>query len=193
MSRKEQKDRSESVRNLIIQTTIEIIRESGFEAVSIRNIGKKMGYTSGVIYYHFNDKQEILDAVHEVANKDMMDVIEKAGSEDRGAIENIKAVFFEIMKFAARDRDMFELILLDKYAVRNESINPWLCMIEAELLRGMGKGEIRAMDAKQAAFCIWSAYFGFHYMIGKADGADSEKAEETFNTMAQLLTKGLEA
>lgn len=192
MSRKEQKGRSESVRNLIIQTTIEIIKEDGFEAVSIRNIGKKMGYTTGVIYYYFKSKQEIIDAIHDMANKDIIRIIENTSTEDRGTIENIKLVFLEVMKIAAKDKDVFDSIMIDKYSVRNESINPWLSMIEAELKRGVEKGEVREVNVKQTAFCIWSAYLGFYYMIGKVNEEGLQKTEEIFNTMTQLISKGIE-
>lgn len=191
MVREGQKDRSESVRNLIIQTTIEIIKENGFEAVSIRNIGKRMGYTSGVIYYHFKNKQEIIDSVHSMANKDILHIIQNNSSEDYGTIENIKSVFYEVMKIAIKDKDIFELIMIEKYTVRKESINPWLSMIEAELQRGVEKKEVRNINVRQAAFCIWSAYIGFFYMIGKENEVDLAAAEDSFNTMTQLIAKGI--
>ncbi len=191
MSRKEQKDRSETVRNLIIQTTIDIIKENGFEAVSIRNIGKKMGYSSGVIYYHFKNKQEIIDAVHDMANKDIIHIIQNNSFEDKGTIENINSVFYEVMKIAIKDKDIFELIMIEKYTVRKESINPWISMIEEELMRGVEKKEVRNINVKQVAFCIWSAYLGFFYMIEKENEVNLASAEDSFNTMKQLIAKGI--
>jgi AcrR family transcriptional regulator len=196
MSRDAQKDRSEAVRGLIIQTTIEIMKESGIEAVSIRNIANRMGYTPGVIYYHFKNKQEIIDTVHGMANQEVIQIIKNRSDvekkEDRGTIENIKSVFYEVMKIAMKDKDIFDLIMIDKYSVRNESINPWLGMIEVALQEGVNKGELKKINVKQVAFCLWSAYVGFFYMIGKDNDIKIEDTEEIFNTMTQMMAKGIE-
>jgi hypothetical protein len=48
------------------------------------------------------------------------------------------------------------------------------------------------MNVKQTAFCIWSAYLGFYYMIGKVSEEELQKTEEIFNTMTQLISKGIE-
>ncbi len=192
MGRDAQKERSESVRNLIIQTTIELIKENGMEAVSIRNIGKRMGYTTGVIYYHFKNKQEIIDSIHDMANKEIIHIIQNNDGSNKGTIDNIKSIFHKVMEIALKDKDIFDLIMIDKYSVRKERINPWLSMIEEALQQGIEKGELRDIDVKQIAFCIWSAYIGFFYMMGKVDETDIVNTEDSFHTMTQMIAEGIE-
>ena len=165
MGRNDQQKRSEEVRRLIIETTVQIIKDEGFEAVSIRKISDRMGYSTGVIYYHFKDKQEIIDTIHEQADNQIKEIIQNCFNENTGCLEKIKNVFYDIMRIAVTQRDMFDLIVVNKYSKRNEKISPWLDMIKNELDIGIVKKEIKPIDTCKSAFAIWSSFFGFNYMI----------------------------
>lgn len=191
MGRDNQQKRSEEVKRTIIETALKIIEEEGFEAVSLRKIGDRMGYSIGVIYYYFKDKQEIVDTIHEQKCQEIYVIISKCYKEDAGCLENIKAIFHGIMQIAVTQKEIFDLIVMDKYSVRKEEINPWLNLIEKDLVKGIDKGEIRAIDTYQTAFGIWSSYLGFNYMLGKIKGIDLEKAEEMFTTMSSMILDGL--
>ncbi len=65
MAREDQKMRSEQVRQAILDTALEMGMREGFDELSIRKIIKEMNYSTGIIYYHFKDKQEIIDAIEE--------------------------------------------------------------------------------------------------------------------------------
>jgi AcrR family transcriptional regulator len=193
MGRNDQQKRSEEVRRLIIETTVQIIKDEGFDSVSIRKIGDRMGYSTGVIYYHFKDKQEIIDTIHEQADNQIKEIIRSCFKEDTGCLEKIKSVFYGIMQIAVTQRDMFDLIVVNKYSDRNEKIGLWLDMIKNELDIGIAKKEIKPVDTYKSAFAIWSSFLGFNYMITKDDGIDMTKADEMFNVMSALIFDGLKA
>ena len=77
MSRQHQQERSEAVKQMILQAALNIGLEEGNENVTVRRIGERIGYSTGVIYYHFKDKQDILD--------------ELARQLDREAYETVKS------------------------------------------------------------------------------------------------------
>ncbi len=193
MGRDDQQKRSEEVKNSIIETTIQIIKEEGFESVSIRKISDRMGYSTGVIYYHFKDKQDIIDTIHEQADNQIKGIVQKFFKEDTECLERIKNVFHGIMQIAVKQRDMFDLVVMNKYSDRNEKISPWLDMIAKELDSAVIKGEIKPIDTYQSAFAIWSSFLGFNYMIIKVDGIDMVKADKMFETMSKIIFDGLKA
>lgn len=56
--RKEQAQRTEAA---ILDAAFALMREAGFEAVTVRDICKKAGITTGAFYHHFQSKEELFD------------------------------------------------------------------------------------------------------------------------------------
>lgn len=58
-----QKQHSEQVKIQIVDTAMLLFQEHGFDQVSVKDIASAMGVTTGTLYHHFKNKQEIMDAV----------------------------------------------------------------------------------------------------------------------------------
>ena len=56
--RKEQAQKTETA---ILDAALSLMREAGFEAVTVRDICKKAGITTGAFYHHFQSKEELFD------------------------------------------------------------------------------------------------------------------------------------
>ncbi len=56
--RKEQAQRTESA---ILQAALELMREDSFDTVTVRDICKKAGITTGAFYHHFQSKEDLFD------------------------------------------------------------------------------------------------------------------------------------
>lgn len=56
--RKEQAQKTETT---ILNTALELMRQDGFEAVTVRDICKQAGITTGAFYHHFKSKEELFD------------------------------------------------------------------------------------------------------------------------------------
>lgn len=95
---------------------MEIGIEEGFEALTVRKISDRMDYTTGVIYHHFKDKQEIIDEIQKNANLEMKERILAVLKPNGGFIENTTGVFHSIMELAINERERYNLIVLDKYS-----------------------------------------------------------------------------
>ncbi len=52
-------------RNTILDAAVELFAEKGVANTSLEQIGKKAKVTRGAIYWHFQNKSEIFDALHE--------------------------------------------------------------------------------------------------------------------------------
>ena len=54
----------ESTKETIINETLTLFSEKGFEGVSMRDIAAAVGIKAASIYNHFKNKEEILSLIH---------------------------------------------------------------------------------------------------------------------------------
>lgn len=189
--REEQKQRSEQVRQAILDTALEIGMKEGFEALSVRKIIQKMRYSTGVVYHHFQDKQEIIDAIEASEMTKMHDKIAHILDASKDIAENMAAVFHEIMLLAFYEPERYNLIVLHKYSRRSDTRPQWLDYLSSGLKNGMQTGLIRTMDADQAAFSVWSSFLGFNLILSRRADVTLEEAEALYQTQMQIILKGI--
>lgn len=193
MARDEQKLRSEAVRQAILDTAYEMGLQEGFEAVTVRKIINKMKYSTGVVYHHFKDKQEIIDAIEEAETKRLRAVITAIIDEKADFISNMRAVFRRVMLLALEEPEKYNLIVLHKYSRHKTGLPEWISYIAGNLKKSMQEGTVRPLDADKAAFAVWSSFLGFDLMISRLSGLSPETAEELFNAQFDIILNGLRA
>lgn len=191
MARDDQKMRSEQVRQAILDTALQIGIEEGFEEVSIRRIISRMKYSTGVIYYHFKDKQEIIDAIEAEQTAGFVAIIRGLQDESKGVVENMRAIFRRVMRLALEEPEKYNLIVLHKYSRRNPDPPAFLAYLSDQLGKAMQAGQIRPMDPKSMALSIWSSFLGFHLMLSRYAGLSPEEAEALFQVQFDIILRGI--
>ena len=58
-----QDERSERSRALILDTALQLFSRQGYRATSIRDIAAKANVSTGSVYHHFKDKEELFDTL----------------------------------------------------------------------------------------------------------------------------------
>jgi len=64
----------------ILETAYELFAERGYDRTTMRELASRMGMTTGVLYAHFNSKDEIIHALAErsrARGKDLMDILSR--------------------------------------------------------------------------------------------------------------------
>ncbi|WP_340023866.1 TetR/AcrR family transcriptional regulator [Paenibacillus sp. FSL K6-1096] len=62
MSKEQRKAQErEAMRNLILATAAEIVKEKGIQQLSIRKIAERMDYSAGSVYHYFEGKDDIVE------------------------------------------------------------------------------------------------------------------------------------
>ena len=191
MAREEQKMRSELVRQAILDTALEIGIREGFEEVSIRKIIKEMKYSTGIIYHHFQDKQEIIDAIEQEETNQLQRKITELLDDNQDTLSEMKTVFHMIMKLAFEEPEKYNLVVLHKYSRKNLGQPGWISHLEKELEKAMEAGKIRKMDCEKAAFSIWSSFLGFNLMISRHIDLTIEESEEMLRVQFDIISKGI--
>ncbi|QHI71016.1 TetR/AcrR family transcriptional regulator [Aminipila terrae] len=191
MAREDQKMRSELVRQAILDTALEIGFREGFEEVSIRKIINEMKYSTGIIYHHFKDKQEIIDAIEQKETQWLQGKITELLKGNQDILSEMETIFHMIMKLAFEEPEKFNLIVLHKYSRKNSGQPEWISYLGERLKKAMDTGQIRKIDCEKAAFSIWSSFLGFDLMISRYIDLSIDVAEEMFRVQFDIILKGV--
>lgn len=99
------------LRDVLLRTTARLFQEKGYAAVSLRSIAAEVGVTTGSLYYHFSDKEEIvreiLDTGHKRVHEDVAQAIQDLGpratraAKIRAGVRAHIAALFESGSFPA--------------------------------------------------------------------------------------------
>lgn len=191
MAREDQKQRSDNVRQAILDTALEIGLNEGFEEVSIRKIINKMKYSTGVVYHYFKDKQEIIDAIEESETEWLRGIIKELLDPEKDSAYNIVTVFHRIMELAIEEPEKYNLIVLHKYSRENPSAPTFVSYLSESIRKDVDAGRIRRIDSNKAAFSVWSSFVGFNLMISRLPNLTKEDADDMFNIQSEIILKGI--
>ncbi len=103
-----------SKRDLILQTTLELITELGFHATPISLIIKKSDVASGTIYHYFKSKEELIDTLYSELKEEMGKAIINNIDQDINYKEKFFLIWKNLFSFFADNPKKFEF--LENYA-----------------------------------------------------------------------------
>ena len=95
-------------RNLLIQTTLQLVLEKGYEAISIQDITDRADLGRGTFYIHFKDKEEVVWT----ALRDLFQELELAAHKqlDRRMPQVEYYGLLNIFSHAEKNRDLYRVI-----------------------------------------------------------------------------------
>lgn len=98
--------------NILIESA-RLFRRKGFLATSIRDIGDALDITSAALYYHFKNKDELLEAVMQIALDRLRSAIEEATSAENHPALNIHLAMRAHLRISTEYQD-FAIVLLQE-------------------------------------------------------------------------------
>ncbi len=73
-----QAERSEGTRREILRVAKELFGDRGYEATSLDDVAEHAGVTKGAVYHHFSGKRDLFQAVFEMLEQELCDVVVEA-------------------------------------------------------------------------------------------------------------------
>jgi len=98
------KVKSEETRGRILAAALELFRQQGFEAATMREIAVKAGVATGAAYYYFDSKDAIVLAFYDQAQKDMAPEMEAALEATRDLRERLHKIIAVKLEYFAPSR-----------------------------------------------------------------------------------------
>ena len=191
MGRERQIQKNAETRKAILDAVIEIGLEEGFDELSIRKITDRLGYSSGIIYHYFKDKQEILDIIHRKTSMEIKEAVEHCMKPGRSFEKNMKVVYKMLSEISVYNPDTFKLILLSNYSHQNESVDIWIDMIIKAIEMGIESGELRKIDSEIMAYTLLNTFIVIQMIIREKEETDKRKIESIFNTEIDIILNGI--
>ncbi len=109
-------DKREQSINLIVETSLALFSEQGYEATSIRAIAQKAGISLGLLYNYFKSKEELLEEICKRGSADIAAFLESVSPEWQ-AMSGVERHIRQTIKILKEKRNFWKLI----YGIRMQS------------------------------------------------------------------------
>ncbi len=153
----------EETRNNILKAAREIVKEEGWQGLSMRKIADKIEYTAPIIYEYFSNKEAILQELtckgFIILTKDL----EAAQRESEDAAEQLEAMWMAYWNFALKNKEMYQLMYgveMTCCAQRNTVTDAPYMMITKVIADLMGVENSQTEVIKQKYFTFFSVIHG---------------------------------
>jgi AcrR family transcriptional regulator len=149
------------VQRAILDATEAILVEDGYEAVSMRRLAARCGYTAPTIYHHFGDKPRLIDALLEERFRRLLAQLARVPTA-ADPVEQLRRYAGCFVRFALRNPRHYRLLATPRP-------NPAAAVPAMEEVREVLRRPMRALEAsgrltvpdeETAAQAIWSLLHG---------------------------------
>jgi AcrR family transcriptional regulator len=108
------KDRIQRVkddtRSNILKASLEIVKEEGWAALSMRKIADKIDYTAPIIYEYFGNKEAILQELTRMGFVKLAGEMETAKNQFTDPAEQLEAMWLAYWKFAFEEKETYQVM-----------------------------------------------------------------------------------
>lgn len=184
----------------ILQTAGDLFADRGFDAVSVADIAAGCGVSTGLIYYHFKDKQTLFESVVREGVHLFEEVAVRTLTAEGSPRQRLETFMAEYMALLAGRPALMRLLIrsvLDlggpapQHVVMRGAIT--IDRVQTVIAEGVAAGEFRPVNeplAAMALFGLVNTLVTAHFLetpIGRDAGSPTEQA--TF--MTDLFLNGI--
>lgn len=153
----------EETRSNILKAAREIVKEEGWQGLSMRKIADKIEYTAPIIYEYFSNKEAILQELtckgFGILTKDL----EAAKQEFNDPAEQLEGMWLAYWNFALKNKEMYQLMYgveMTCCAQRNTETDAPYTMISNVIAQLMEDENPKPEVIKQKYFTFFSVIHG---------------------------------
>ncbi len=191
------------LREALIEAALRMVKEDGAVSVSVREVAKRAGVSSGAPFRHFATRTALMTAVAEQAMGRFRDEIVRALAETRSddPLERFRALGTAYMRWVVRNPAHFEVIsnraLIDfqgSESLRRDN-DEIRSLMETLLSEAQQRAPLRSENVKAISFAARALAYGVArmYIDGHFPQWDipERDAEDAFKSTLDLFVDGL--
>ena len=194
MERKGNNERG--VRNALLLTGIDLFAEKGYASTSVREIVSAAGVTKPVLYYYFQSKEGLFQAILDWAAEEQEVILEEALQTPGTALEQIVHLYRRIYQGLMENQQLFKLINhlffgppqgAPRYDI--ERFHRRMVEVIKKIYQGgLRQGEVREIDPEEATLLVLGVTdYCFHLDYLHPESMDPDRAER----LLRLAFRGL--
>jgi hypothetical protein len=183
----------------ILQTTCNVVIERGFAATRVADVAKQLGVSTGLIHYHFDNKEQLLAEAFKFAARQDLDRVEALIEGATTALAKLDRIF---QVWAPEEDDYAWMLWIDSWgeALRNDAmqeISQELDLrskgqLETIIRDGVASGEFRCTDPNGAAWRLSALADGLAIQMAAHSGVLSKSGHRTHLRTAACAELGLQ-
>jgi AcrR family transcriptional regulator len=147
----------------ILDAAVRVFAAQGYDAARVGDVAKEAGVAYGLVYYYYESKEAVLEAVFREAWGRLLAAVALAEETGSDASEQLGLVIKIVLRAWRDDPDLVRLLVRE--VTRNPHIQDELdeigqafASLERMVRRGQADGTFRAgLDAKLAAWMLYGA------------------------------------
>lgn len=179
----------------IFNTALKLFAEKGYDSTSVEEITAVSGVAKGTLYYHFSNKEEILDLLLTEGMKLLKNSIEIKMKKCDTALEKIKSIILVQIKVTVRYENLIKLVLTELWGKEEKNIRCRKCVfayvriLEDVIKEGIENGEFYDGDVKALA----SGVFGVtcSSLIYRMSIEHTLEIDDVYNGFIDTVVRGL--
>ena len=194
-------------RDRILQVAREVYDTEGYEAVTMRNIARRSGYSPAALYRYFSNHLELVRGIWQDAVDRMRDDAEAVFAAHDDPLERVVAVLRSYANFAATEPAAFRSTFLqtqvrgeDAGVFQREGPLPNLDpregtsyrLLREALSQAIAAGRIMRMDVDMAAQTLWGTIHGIVALPFHFKNFPFAKDDARLETALHMIVRGME-
>ena len=155
-----------NLREALIQTSLEVIADSGLKALTLREIGVRLGVSRMAPYRHFTDKAALLEEISEIGFTRFGDALETALHSRKGWYARLEEMGVAYVRFAMANQSHFEVMFGSGGEVRNlnekgrQAADRAFNILVGAIAGGQRAGKFVGDEPTVAARMVWAMVHG---------------------------------
>lgn len=105
-----------ATRQRLLQAALKCFAHRGYAATSVREIVDAAGLAKPALYYYFEDKEEIFDAVVDSAHDERFQLMQAAAQRGRSLGEKLEEILGDLFEYSLRNRELMRLTFATAFA-----------------------------------------------------------------------------
>ena len=153
----------EETRANILKAARHIVKEEGWQGLSMRKIADKIEYTAPIIYEYFANKEAILQELTCKGFTILTRDLETAKTESQDPAEQLEGMWMAYWNFALKNKEMYQLMYgveMTCCAQRNAETDAPYTLITNVIAQIMGEENPKQEIIKQKYFTFFSVIHG---------------------------------
>jgi AcrR family transcriptional regulator len=160
------------LRRALVEQALRLAAEGGIEAVNIREAARRAGVSPGAPFRHFADRQTLITAVAEEAQRRFRGEVERAvaAAPQGDPLARFRAIGTAYLRWALGNPMHFEVISTgrvfdhDQAGALSQDNSEIIAMVDRVLADAAAQGQLRGVDVEQVRIAGRALVYGFARM-----------------------------
>ncbi|MCF6286665.1 MAG: TetR/AcrR family transcriptional regulator [Candidatus Hydrogenedentes bacterium] len=180
----------------LLDSALRLFSQQGYEGTSIREIIEGAGVTRPVLYYYFENKEDLFQRLFETKFNDLIERINEAASAEGPCIPRLKGIIAGAFELAEENGAAVQLILQVLFSApqqgpsldRQKLMRQRFKIVEKVIRHGLDNKELSGGDS-QSLTLVFLGIMDMH-MMAKSNRMETRLSSELALSLVDLFVAG---